>query len=137
MLKIRLTPQEFDEVKTFLSKSDKISAIKAVRRAKLHSIHVDPLTGNKTNIQGIGLREAKDAVEHYLGYESSTTTAVLEGINPIKSIKVNMEDGSGEVEVDMEQLSFKFAASINELGIKHTAKLMELYTLIENWEKSL
>jgi len=136
MLHIRLSPSEFTNVKDLVNKGLKIDAIKAVRASKRYQqISVDPETGQSRAISSIGLKEAKEAVEHFAGQLSSPLSAVIANVKPIKSIKVDLGD-DGEVEVDLEGLCFKFSTSINELGIDHVSKLMELYSMLEKWEKS-
>ena len=138
MLHIRLSPSEFTNVKDLVNKGLKIDAIKAVRAAKRYQqTSVDPATGQSKTISLIGLKQAKDAVEHFAGQPiGGPPTAVIANVSPIKSIKVDLGDGNGEAEVDLEGLCFKFSTSINELGIDHVSKLMELYSLLEKWEKS-
>lgn len=137
MLHIRLLPSELAHVKDLINKGQKIDAIKAVRTAKNHQeISIDPNTGHQRVITQIGLKQAKDAVEHMAGHHSGPPSAMIANTNPIKSIKVDLGDGTGEVEVDFEGLCFKFSSSINQLGIEHVSKLMELYSLIEKWEKN-
>ena len=137
MLYIRLLPSELAYVKDLINKGQKIDAIKAVRTAKNHQeISIDPNTGQQRVITQIGLKQAKDAVEHMAGQPVYQLSAMIANANPIKSIKVDLGDGSGEVEVDFEGLCFRFSSSINQLGVAHVSKLMELYSLIENWEKS-
>lgn len=138
MLHIRLSPSEFTNVKNLVNKGLKIDAIKAVRAAKRYQqTSVDPATGQSRTISSIGLKEAKDAVEHFASQPiGGPPSAVIANVSPIKSIKVDLGDGNGEVEVDLEGLCFKFTTSINELGIDHVSKLMELYSILEKWEKS-
>ena len=138
MLHIRLLPSEFTNVKELLNKGLKIDAIKAVRAAKRYQqTLIDPATGQSRTTSSIGLKEAKDAVEHFASQPiGGPPSAVIANVSPIKSIKVDLGDGSGEVEVDFEGLCFRFSSSINQLGVAHVSKLMELYSLIENWEKS-
>ena len=137
MLYIRLLPSELAYVKDLISKGQKIDAIKAVRTAKNHQeISTDPNTGQQRVIHQIGLKQAKDAVEHLAGQLSDKPSAMIANVNPIKSIKVDLGDGSGEVEVDFEGLCFRFSSSINQLGVEHVSKLMDLFSLIEKWEKN-
>ena len=62
---IRLTSEEWSKLNALLKEGpvNKIAAIKLVRDAKLHHT-VDPVTGHTR--PGVGLKAAKEAVEHYM-----------------------------------------------------------------------
>jgi hypothetical protein len=105
MQQIRLTPVEWSALTAELAKgpTSKIAAIKIVRDASTHQ-YTDPSTGNSR--PGVGLREAKEAVEHYMtskGMMNSdgtlpwrgpgNPTAKLVPMQPIKRIVVDMGDG--------------------------------------------
>lgn len=135
---IYLMPKEIQEMKALYAKGLKIDAIKLIRSAAFHQkTEFDHITQSSTRYSTIGLKEAKDAFEHFFYLESGVInpTAKIQSINPIKSIKVDF--GNGEVEVDMEEMLFKFSTSVNFLGIEQTARLIKLYSLIEEWSNSL
>lgn len=147
MLKIMLTAGEMNQVKALLNAGmgggykNKIDAIKIVRDASRHRT-TDLFTGKERN--GVGLKEAKEAVEVLMadmGMVTGDGTPALRPANPagcivpfqpIKSITVNL--GSGDVVVDMEELSLKFTEGLTSLPIADVKRLFELWQMIKDWE---
>lgn len=147
MQQIRLTPTEWSALTAELAKgpSNKIAAIKLVRSAAAHQ-YTDPSTGN--SLSGVGLREAKEAVEHYMtskGMMNSDGTPPWRGpgnpagklvpMQPIKRIVVDM--GDGEIEVDMEEMSLRFLSTMTTLRITDVQRLVDLWQRVKDWEESL
>jgi len=105
---IKLTTQEWKELHSLLGdpSSGKIAAIKHVRQASLHLVETD--TGGVAS--GIGLREAKDAVEDYMhrmGMAEQRSTAPYAVIIPHQPIRrIVCDFGEGELELDLDVLTF-------------------------------
>lgn len=147
MLKIMLTAGEMGQVKKLLSESagggysKKIDAIKVVRDASMHR-KIDEFTGKDR--AGVGLKEAKEAVELLmadLGMKTPDGTPALRPANPsgcivpfqpIRSITVNM--GTGNVTVDMDEMSLKFTEGLTSLPIADVKRLFDLWQRIRDWE---
>ena len=144
MLKIMLTATEMNQVKALLDGGyrNKIEAIKVVRGASRH-MTVDLFDQSKMR-PGVGLKEAKEAVEVLMadmGVVTGDGTPALRPANPsacivpfqpIKSITVNL--GSGDVVVDMEELSLKFTEGLTSLPIADVKRLFQLWQMIKDWE---
>ena len=146
MQQIRLTPTEWSAMNAELVKGPvgKIPAIKIVRDAAAHR-YTDPSTGNTR--AGVGLREAKEAVEHYMtskGMHHPDGTLQWTGpgnpagklvpMQPIKRIVVDM--GDGEIEVDMEEMSLRFLSTMTTLRISDVQRLVDLWQRVRDWEES-
>ena len=147
MIKIMLTAEEMRQVKTLLDdKTDggyanKINAIKVVRDASRHRT-IDPFSGKDR--PGVGLKEAKEAVEVLMADRGMTaadgTPAVrpaspsgcIVPFQPIRSITVNM--GGGDVTVDMDELSLKFSEGLTSLPLADVKRLFDLWQRIKGWE---
>jgi len=144
---IRLNAEEWSHFNALLKEGpvNKIAAIKFVRLAKLHQV-LDPVTGQFR--AGVGLREAKEAVEHYMTSRgmknadgsdpwdrSMEPSGRIVPFQPIRRIVVDM--GEGEVEVDMDGMSLKFLSTMTTLKLDDLAKLVDLYNRVKDWEKSL
>jgi hypothetical protein len=146
MFAIRLNAEEWSHLITLLKGGavNKIEAIKHVRSAKLHQ-GVDPVTGHTRS--GVGLKEAKEAVELYMSThgimnvdgsdptQGRTSCAYIIPFQPIRRIVVDM--GEGEIEVDMDGMSLKFLSTMTSLKLDDVAKLVDLYNRVKDWEKSL
>ena len=147
MIKIMLTAEEMRQVKTLLDdKTDggyanKINAIKVVRDASRHRT-IDPFSGKDR--PGIGLKEAKEAVEVLMADRGMTTadgtpavrpvspSGCIVPFQPIRSISVNM--GGGDVTVDMDELSLKFSEGLTSLPLADVKRLFDLWQRIKDWE---
>ena len=147
MIKIMLTAEEMRQVKTLLDdKTDggyanKINAIKVVRDASRHRT-IDPFSGKDR--PGIGLKEAKEAVEVLMADRGMTTadgtpavrpvspSGCIVPFQPIRSITVNM--GGGDVTVDMDELSLKFSEGLTSLPLADVKRLFDLWQRIKDWE---
>jgi len=143
---IRLTSEEWSKLNALLKEGpvNKIAAIKLVRDAKLHHT-VDPVTGHTR--PGVGLKEAKEAVEHYMSsrgmknsdgsepWSGGEPSARIVPFQPIRRIVIDM--GEGEVEVDMDGMSLKFLSTMTTLKLEDLAKLVDLYNRVKDWEKGL
>ena len=147
MIKIMLTAEEMRQVKTLLDdKTDggyanKINAIKVVRDASRHRT-IDPFSGKDR--PGVGLKEAKEAVEVLMADRGMTTadgtpavrpaspSGCIVPFQPIRSITVNM--GGGDVTVDMDELSLKFSEGLTSLPLADVKRLFDLWQRIKDWE---
>jgi len=147
MIKIMLTAEEMRQVKTLLDdKTDggyanKINAIKVVRDASRHRT-IDPFSGKDR--PGVGLKEAKEAVEVLMADRGMTTadgtpavrpvspSGYIVPFQPIRSITVNM--GGGDVTVDMDELSLKFSEGLTSLPLADVKRLFDLWQRIKDWE---
>lgn len=147
MIKIMLTAEEMSQVKTLLDDkkdggyANKINAIKVVRDASRHRT-IDPFSGKER--PGIGLKEAKEAVEALMADRGMTTadgtpavrpaspSGCIVPFQPIRSITVNM--GGGDVTVDMDELSLKFSEGLTSLPLSDVKRLFDLWQRIKDWE---
>ena len=146
-MNIRLNAEEWAKLNALLKEGavNKIAAIKLVRDAKLHHF-VEPVTGHTR--PGVGLKEAKEAVEHYMTsrgmknadgsdpwYHNTEPAGRIVPFQPIRRIVVDM--GEGEVEVDMDGMSLKFLSTMTALKLEDVWKLVDLYNRVKDWEKGL
>ena len=147
MLKIMLTAGEMDQVKQLLTDKTgggyayKINAIKIVRDASMHR-KIDEFTGKPR--AGVGLKEAKEAVEVWMADNGMITadgtpalrptspTGCIVPFQPIRSITVNM--GSGNVTVDMDEMALKFSEGLTSLPIADVKRLFDLWQRVKDWE---
>jgi hypothetical protein len=147
MIKIMLTAEEMSQVKTLLDDktgggyANKINAIKVVRDASRHRT-IDPFSGKDR--PGVGLKEAKEAVEVLMADRGMTTadgtpavrpvspSGCIVPFQPIRSITVNM--GGGDVTVDMDELSLKFSEGLTSLPLADVKRLFDLWQRIKDWE---
>jgi hypothetical protein len=145
---IKLNPAEWAEVNTELAKGSagKIPAIKIARQAKAHQI-VDPQTGRVS--AGVGLKEAKEAVEHYMTANGmhhpdgslqwsgpGEPSAKLVPMQPIKRLVCDF--GEGEVELDMDGMSLRVLSGLNgAMRIQDALALVDLYKRVKDWEDEL
>lgn len=139
MLQIRLNLAEFSKLNEFLTPGGvrMISAIKVVKNAAHH--RTDPLNPGS----GVGLAEAKDAVEvlmaerGILGLDGGPSPMPtnprgrIVTLQPIKRIIVDM--GSGEIEVDLEGMSLQFLSQMNKVPLSEIAALVDLYNRVKEW----
>lgn len=144
MFTIRLTPTELSKVNDLLKGGyrNKIEAIRVVRDASRHRT-ADPFSGKDR--PGVGLKEAKEAVELLmveLGVVGSDGTPATAPVNPsahvvpfqpIKKITVDM--GSGPVEVDLDGMSLQFLGQMNTIPLSEVAALVDLYNRVNEWVK--
>ena len=135
--RIRLTAAEMSRLREILLPSgagSKIDAIKHVRGASLHLVDND--TGGKAF--GIGLREAKDAVEDYMhrmGMADQRSTAPYAVIVPHQPIKrIVCDFGEGELELDLEGMSLRILSDMGSARIEDITSLLNLYKRVRDWE---
>jgi len=143
-LRIRLNPAEFSKLNELLTPGNvrKIDAIKLVKEAARHK-QLDSLSGKL--ISGVGLVEAKDAVEDLmaergiLGLDglpsprSANPRGRVTTFQPIKKIVVDM--GSGEIEVDLEGMSLQFLSQMNKVPLSEISALVDLYNRVKEWSE--
>jgi hypothetical protein len=145
---ITLTSGEWGEVNELLAAGhhNKIPAIKVVRSASRHST---PDSFDPTKMRsGVGLREAKEAVEVLMAERGMThpdgTPCVapdhpagrLGPLQPIRRVVCNF--GEGEVELDMETMSLRVLTGLNgSMRIGDALALIDLYKRVKGWEDEL
>ena len=149
---ITLTAEEWREVNDLLAAGhhNKIPAIKVVRAAERHRITgtPNPLTGVAPTSSGIGLREAKEAVEvlmvergmtHLDGSPCTAPSAPAARLSPVQPIRrVVCNFGEGEVELDMEAMSLRVLTGLNgSMRIGDALALVDLYKRVKDWEEEL
>ena len=149
---ITLTAGEWREVNDLLAAGhhNKIPAIKVVRAAERHRYPgtPDPTTGIAPMCNGIGLREAKEAVEvlmaergitHPDGSPCTAPTAPAARLGPVQPIRrVVCNFGEGEVELDMEAMSLRVLTGLNgSMRIGDALALVDLYKRVKDWEDEL
>jgi hypothetical protein len=142
---IRLTPTELSKVNDLLKGgyANKIAAIKVVRDASRHTY--TPTDGTGKTRPGVGLAEAKEAVELLMAergcYRDADTPctapanprARIVPFQPIQKITVDM--GSGPVEVDLDGMSLQFLSEMNRIPLSEVAALLDLYNRVNEWVK--
>lgn len=144
MFKIMLTATEMGSVNELLAGgyTNKIAAVRVVRDASRHQA---PDLFDPTKMRaGVGLREAKEAVEVLMAQRGmvwsdgtpcvapSNPSAYIVPFQPIKSIVVNM--GGGDVTLDMDELSLKFSEGLTSLPLSDVKRLFDLWQRIRDWE---
>lgn len=148
MMQIHLTSDEIFQVNELLAGgfNNKIPAIKVVRAAERHRIPgvLNPLTGTVTGTSGVGLREAKEAVEVLMAERGmknadgspylapAAPVARIAPLQPIRRVICNF--GDGEVELDMDGLSLSILKAGNKLGIDDLRSLLNLWDRVKSWE---
>lgn len=149
---ITLTADEWREVNNLLAAgtTNKIPVIKVVRAAVRHQQPgaTNPLTGVTPMHSGVGLREAKEAVEVLMvarGMKNpdgspctapSAPAACLGPVQPIRRVVCNF--GEGEVELDMEAMSLRVLTGLNgSMRIQDALALIDLYKRVKDWEDGL
>lgn len=146
MFTIRLTPTELTKVNDLLKGGyvNKIAAIKVVRDASRHTF--TPIDGTGITRAGVGLAEAKEAVELLMAERGMLTPegklctppanpqARIVPFQPIQKITVDM--GSGPVEVDLDGMSLQFLGEMNRIPLSEVAALVDLYNRVNEWVKS-
>jgi hypothetical protein len=135
--KIRLTAAEMSKLREILLPSgagSKIEAIKHVRQASLHLVETD--TGGVTS--GVGLREAKDAVEDYMhrmGMAEQRNPAPYAVIIPHQPIRrIVCDFGEGELELDLEGMSLRILSDMGSARIEDITSLLDLHKRVRDWE---
>lgn len=151
MISIMLTATEWGQLNEALTAGDKIPAIKIVRDAERHRKPSGPhpllpsSTAGRTWTPGIGLKEAKEAVELLMAERGmkmvdgspclppSAPSARVMPFQPIKRIICDF--GEGEIEVDLEGMSLRILTGLNgSMRIADVMSLVDLYQRVKSWE---
>ena len=120
---LRIKKTTYRQLIEYLDNSSpkKIAAIKAVR--------------NECNC---GLREAKEAVEHFMhekgfsSYPSNTAEHKIVSVPIIKKIIVDY--GTGDIEVDVEAMELKALMELQTIGIDACADILDLVSVLNAYE---
>jgi len=148
MKNIRLTTSEWSALREQIRAGNKIAAIKVARDAVRHRSPAEPSSlSNQSWRAGVGLKEAKEAVEfhmHSIGLiNADGTPCWIEGRQPegrlspdqpIKRIVIDM--GDGEVEVNMEEMSLRFLSTLTHMKLTDVQRLVDLWQRVKDWEES-
>lgn len=130
--KIVLSHSILQEVER-LQENNKISAIKLVRKhGKAY-----PAAEGHNEPHSVGLREAKEAVEHAYRpshLDNRTPCAVFGAGFRVKKLLVEIA-GEGEIELDVEGLQMRFLQELETLGLPQVQHLLELTGYIEEWQR--
>lgn len=151
MISIMLTATEWADVNDCLARGAWTTAIKIVRDAERHRkpLTPNPLLPSSTALRswtaGIGLKEAKDAVELLMAERGmkqsdgsswtaqSVPSARVMPFQPIKRIICDF--GEGEIEVDLEGMSLRILTGLNgSMRIADVMSLIDLYRRVKGWE---
>lgn len=150
MISIMLTATEWVGVNDYLASGEKIQAIKLVRDAERHRKPSTPNpllahTASRLWTGGIGLKEAKEAVELLMAERGmkqsdgspclppSAPSARVRPFQPIKRIICDF--GEGEIEVDLEGMSLRILTGLNgSMRIADVMSLVDLYGRVKGWE---
>jgi hypothetical protein len=152
MISIMLTATEWGQVNADLAAGDKIPAIKTVRDAERHRkpSAPNPLLPVSTALRawtaGIGLKEAKEAVELLMaerGMKQSDGTPCPMPPNPTARVvpfqpirRIICDFGEGEIEVDLEGMSLRILTGLNgSMRITDAMSLIDLYQRVKSWEE--
>ena len=127
---IRLPHADFTAVKKLLDDNHKIQAIKYVR---LHGYMSKEDQGDSPARipSGIGLRDAKNAVESLASPTKPTTCTLIPSLR-IKKIIVEGEEG--DIELDMDGLQLRLLDGLGSLPLSYMASSMELMQYLRNWD---
>lgn len=130
--RITLTVEGTRLVEEGVHGGNKIAAIKACR---LHG-KIYPGDDTRDNPHSIGLREAKQAIEaKYFGSDEAKAVAIIGPSFTVKSLVVGV-CGEGDVELNIDELQFRFLNELNSLGLDQVQHLLELTEYIRNWQGS-
>lgn len=124
---IRLSRTHYKEVLSLLNDNKKIAAIKLVRNEG----RMKEIDRTSNTASGIGLREAKHAVESING-NTVDTSCVLVPTLKIKSIII--EGNAGDIELDLDGLQLRLLDGLTELPLHHMESSMELMKFIRDWD---
>lgn len=129
-----------------ISKIDAIKYLREICREPLTDvqIEVEATTGVKQMGYSIGLREAKDAVEHFMftrniknqytgkvDNHNPELAATLAIRPPIKALII--ETQCGDVQLNFEDATFELLSQTHKCDMKTFAKVFDLFYLIEKW----
>lgn len=150
MISIMLTATEWAGVNDCLAGGDRIQAIKIVRDAERHRkpSTPNPLLGStalRSWTAGIGLKEAKEAVELLMadrgmkqsdGSPCKPPSAPSARVMPFQPIKrIICDFGEGEIEVDLEGMSLRILTGLNgSMRIADVMSLVDLYQRVKGWD---
>lgn len=128
--RITLTSKGARLVEAEVQAGRKIGAIKACR---LHgTIHPGDPTRDKPH--SVGLKEAKQAIEaKYFGSDEAKAVAIIGPSFIVKSLVVGV-CGEGDVELNIDELQFRFLNELNSLGLDQVQRLLELTEYIRDWQ---
>ena len=134
---IRIMPHDLRKVKEFLADGKKINAIK---HARSHGKEFPGKEIEEPNEDGdlvtrmdhrVGLRNAKDAVEHLAGSNLNPSCTFV-GRLKIKSFIVEADEG--DVEMDLDGLQLRLLGELNTLPMRDVAEMLELVSFIRKWQ---
>jgi hypothetical protein len=130
MKHIRLSHTDYTAVNKLLENNRKIEAIKYVR---LHGcMSKEDQNDPPSNVpSGIGLREAKDAVESLTSITGATTCTI---IPPLRIKKIILEGEEGDIELDMDGLQLRLLDGLGSLPLSYMASSMELMQYLRSWD---
>ena len=150
MISIMLTATEWGQLNEHLTAGDKIPAIKTVRDAERHRRpstpnSLLPSTAGRSWTSGVGLKEAKEAVELLMaerGIKQSNGDPCLPPLNPSARVipfqpikRIICDFGEGEIEVDLEGMSLRILTGLNgSMRIADVMSLVDLYQRVKSWE---
>lgn len=151
MISIMLTATEWAGVNDCLAGGNKIPAIKIVRDAERHRKPSGPnpllssSTAGRTWIGGIGLKEAKEAVELLMaerGMKERDGSPCLPPPDPSARVipfqpikRIICDFGEGEIELDLEGMSLRILTGLNgSMRIADVMSLVDLYQRVKGWE---
>lgn len=124
---IHLSRAHYKEMLSLLNDNKKIAAIKLVRNEG----RMKEADRTSNNTSGIGLREAKHAVESING-NMPETSCVL--IPTLKIKRIIIEGDAGDIELDLDGLQLRLLDGLAELPLHHMESSMELMKFIRDWD---
>jgi hypothetical protein len=137
---IKISPANLQVVKKHLKEGGKIKAIKHARThgkefpgREIEEVNDDGDVVTRTDHR-VGLRNAKDAVEHLAGQNLSPQATFI-GRLKIKSFIV--EGDEGDVEMDLDGLQLRLLGELNTIPMRDVAEMLELVTFIRKWQGDL
>jgi hypothetical protein len=128
MKRISLKASDLIEVHRLVGASQKIKAIKIVRTDG-RFLSDDPTIP----VDQVGLRDAKEAIDHLCGKASSAGAFELVADWRVHSLTVSGPAGE-KIELDLENLQMHFLTTLTTVGLEEVSRLLDLVGFIKQWQ---
>ena len=132
MKHIRLTHADYTIVYDLVHRKRKIEAIKYVRSHGYMSKEDQGETPSH-NSTGIGLRDAKSAVDDMTGRTPREPKCCVI-IPQLRIKKIILEGEEGDIELDMDGLQLRLLEGLGSLPLSYMTASMELMQYLRDWD---